>query len=932
MPFALGPIVFAAPLALIALIGLPLLWLILRATPPQPKLQELPSLALFDDLAPKEETPDHTPWWIILLRMLIATLAIIGLASPVWSPMVREDTTARSDDVILLMDSGWTAAPDWSERQRTALGVLSTMDRDRGVYLLKSTEAEYTDSLASRLTVQEARSQVRALRPDAWLTNYTTLKDSLSELSDRQFETIWISDKLKAEGQDELIDQLKRLGSVDVIEFGTEPIIAIAGLSTSAKGPKLTLARRSSDAPVTVTLAAFDASGRSLATEEAAFTSGSLTAEAEFDLPETIQTDISWFKVMGRTSAGGVWQWEGANRIRRVGLLSEGQSLQPLLSDTYYVRKALAPFATITEGTLGELLTEDLNAIILTDVGKLSDVDEPRLRKWVEDGGVLIRFAGPRLASQSDTLLPVRLRRASRALDSALSWDTPQSLTSFSETSPFAPLIIRDEVLIRRQVLAQPDPELAQRTWARLADGTPLVTSARQGQGRLILFHVTAGPEWSDLPLSGIFVDMLRRSTLPARELADVSIQPDTSLAPKRWLNGFGDFISPAPSAQPIQVNGAEAILPTAEHPAGLYEGGAVTLPLNAAAGWEADPITSWPSGVTTRSVEARTATRLGGLFLCAAMILLLIDLVVSLLLAGRLRFTKSGFAAVILLAGSVCFLPLQDAHAQVRRDPDSKSPAAALDLRFGFIRTGDAATDKKAEEGLTGLSSMLFRRTTVEPEAPMGLDLATDSLSLYPLILIQMPQAGLTLDENQRKALSRYLRNGGALLIDTQAGGNVSSGSESDPRLANLLEGLDIPPLLPAGDEHVLTRSFYLLDGFSGRFPNRPVWIESSSGKAGDQQRGDGISSIFITDADMAGAWAIDKRGRPLYSVEGGERNREMAYRTGINLVMYVLTGNYKEDQVHLPSLLERLGEVTSPSDPDADGMPTILTPGDEN
>ena len=167
-----------------------------------------------------------------------------------------------------------------------------------------------------------------------------------------------------------------------------------------------------------------------------------------------------------------------------------------------------------------------------------------------------------------------------------------------------------------------------------------------------------------------------------------------------------------------------------------------------------------------------------------------------------------------------------------------------------------------------------------------------------------------------------------------------------ADERVARLLEGLDIPQLLPAGDEHVLTRSFYLLDEFDGRYADRPIWVESGATAAGNEQRGDGISSIFITDADFASAWAIDESGRPLYSVDGGRRSRELAYRTGINLIMYVLTGNYKEDQVHLPSLLERLGEVTTPEDndtpdagdrildviqgPDNDG-PRDLVPNDE-
>ena len=70
-------------------------------------------------------------------------------------------------------------------------------------------------------------------------------------------------------------------------------------------------------------------------------------------------------------------------------------------------------------------------------------------------------------------------------------------------------------------------------------------------------------------------------------------------------------------------------------------------------------------------------------------------------------------------------------------------------------------------------------------------------------------------------------------------------------------------------------------------------------------------MSSIIVGSHDWAAAWAIDDARKPMLPVvPGGERQREMAYRFGINLLMYVLTGNYKADQVHLPAILERLGQ----------------------
>ena len=134
-----------------------------------------------------------------------------------------------------------------------------------------------------------------------------------------------------------------------------------------------------------------------------------------------------------------------------------------------------------------------------------------RLARWIEDGGVLVRFAGPRLAASDDDLVPVRLRRGGRILGGSLSWDKPQPLAAFPRESPFSGMAVPNDVTVSRQVLAEPDAALTENTWATLADGTPLVTAARRGKGLIVLFHVTGDTRWSDLPLSGTFVDMLKR-------------------------------------------------------------------------------------------------------------------------------------------------------------------------------------------------------------------------------------------------------------------------------------------------------------------------------------------------------------------------------------------------------------------------------------
>jgi hypothetical protein len=115
---------------------------------------------------------------------------------------------------------------------------------------------------------------------------------------------------------------------------------------------------------------------------------------------------------------------------------------------------------------------------------------------------------------------------------------------------------------------------------------------------------------------------------------------------------------------------------------------------------------------------------------------------------------------------------------------------------------------------------------------------------------------------------------------------------------------------------DHVLTKTFYLLQDFPGRWTGGQVWIEAIPPAANDggpapARGGDGVSPVIVGGNDWAAAWARDAGGRPIAAVvPGGEQQREMAIRFGVNVVMYAMTGNYKTDQVHAPALIERLGQ----------------------
>ncbi len=915
----LGPFLFLAPWALIGLIALPLIWWLLRATPPMPKEAELPSLRLLDGVEPREETPAQTPWWVLLLRLSAAALAMIGLAQPIYAPGA-DTRRAEEGALLIIIDDGWQSAPRFNELVDAARAQLDTVDRDTPLHLMTTAPRSLPIDPGLRASRQDMNQRLAGLAPQAWHVDHADALSRLEASGLTPSRILWATSGLETGNTQAFADALLTLAPLSIYAAPPRGAFAITGLIADAKGAVATIARASASTQAAIYVSALSRDGTAIATAEANFDEGSLIGGARFEIPPAALTRAERFRITGAQGASVVWLWDSAARRQRVSLVSDGETAQPLLSDLHYIRRALAPFSVINEGTLTDVLSAEPDAIILTDIGQIPPDEAAKLTDWVEAGGALIRFAGPRLAAQGDNLTPVPLRRASRALGGALAWDDPQSLAPYAQGSPFFGLPVPDDAAVRQQVLASPVPDIDRKTWARLEDGSPLVTAAPLGTGTLILYHVTAGPDWSDLPYSGVFVEMLRRSIAAGKgQRIDTE---DGLYAPSLSLDGYGQLVAPAEIAAPLTAPEFLDTPPSQTHPAGLYQGPAGTRALNVAADYTPVPVQRWPSGATLLGDAQTQSFPFAGLLLGLALILIALDLFVALGTAGRLPRPGKQVAAALIMVGLTGLLVPFDAIAQSNDtlSEEERILEAALELHFGYVITGHAETDKRAREGMETLSLTVAQRTSVTPEAPHGIDLETAPLELYPLIYFAVPEGLAPLSNSAISRLNTYIRTGGALVIDTRNGSSL--GVDSDfSGLQTLLEGLDAPALAPVPKDHVLTRSFYLLDEFQGRYANRRLWIEASTITPGER-RGDGVSGLFVGDADWASAWAGDDRGRALYGVDGGNQAREYALRFGINLVMHVLTGNYKEDQVHLPILLERLGEAPpedrSPQFPD--------------
>ncbi|WP_135212192.1 DUF4159 domain-containing protein [Vitreimonas flagellata] len=874
----LGPFLFGAPAALLALLALPALWWLMRATPPPPQRAAFPPARLLQGLRTDDQSKERAPWWLVLFRILAAALLILAFARPSLAPIAAE--SAQGGRTLIVIDDGWPSAPFWSDTRAAAIAAVNQAERANApVFLLLTAPNVPARDPGEAMTAADAKSRIGRLEPRGWRPNRADAAERLARTQGNFDRIIWISDGLNDDGAAALTAELQRRGPLTV-RLPTQTARAIVAGSVTPQGVTADL-RRAPNGSAVAAIAAETAEGRSLGAAEVNFQGDALTASGRIDLPPEIAARAARVRIVGEQSAGAVHLLPAGAGRPFVGLVDPGGAGQPLLSELFYVERALQPFASLQRGTVGQLINARAQALILPDASPVAPTDSAALENWLENGGLLVRFAGPRLADQADDLVPVRLRPGSRTLGSALAWETPLGIGAFPADSPFAGINPPADVSVRRQVLAQPASLEEARVWATLSDNSPLVTAQPRGRGLIVLFHVSAGPEWSDLPLSGLFVELLRR-TLAFSARAEGAGEREITGGPfvaQRVLDGFGSLSPASPDLQPIAPEAFPLAQPSPITPPGLYERAGLSAAIDAARPDEALRPLELPSDVERAGLGNVVDRPLAGWLFGGAAALLAIDLMIALFLLGRLpRFGRGATAAL------VAFFALGGADAHAQSDPTQT-------LRLAYVRTGDARIDRTSEQGLQALSDILTERTSVEPGAPIGVNLATDDLSAYSFLYWPAPNAPQRMSDAAISNIDRYLAIGGLLLVDTR---NASGGGNTRPAQA-MLAGVDVPPLEQVTTQHVLARAFYLMRSFPGRSQATQLWAESSSAASSR----DGVAAIFIGDGDWASAWA---------GQVSNARQRELALRFGVNLVMVSLTGNYKADQVHVPALLERM------------------------
>lgn len=922
---------FYHPLYLISLLLLPLIYFLIKLTPPQPHVILFPPISILKKLVPAEKTPKNSPLLLLIVRLFLVGAIITALAGPYYQ--ISDKVIINNQPLLIVVDDSWSSAQDWDQRKNFIQNLIHEAElQSVPTYIYAASD----NNISQFIDYATTRNRIKILNPKPYVPNYSEAINIIREFtkSHENCHIVWLAPALAHPDAGEFITSLesdkKKTPNISIyanhndIKILRNPINQKEAIHIDIENYNQSL-----NSPIEII--ASDFYGNTLFQQhfdQKFQTKDKILIKAPLEL----RNKVSHLRINNQHTAGSVALLDDRSRRARIGIFAQSKdnSTQPLLSAYYFLSKALNPFADIVIPNSGsitpidDLLSQNITTLILSDVGLLTEPDEHAVAKFLTDGGSLIRFSGPNLAAKADDLLPVKLRPASRNLGGAISWEKPKKIAQFEHSSPFYEFSIPDDILISRQLLAEPTNDLNDKTWVRLEDGTPLVTADRRGKGLLVFFHISAETSWSNLPISGLFIDMLNKLSLYSfisdeikkNDVTEINNSSQLSLRAVKLLDGFGNFLpGPIDSVPSISLNNSG--FTDSNNLPGFYVDGSITRAVQPISKNEIlSKLDDIIKNKTINTLDDISRYDLSSVFLLLSVLLFLIDTLLSTpksnLSINIFKFPKLILFITILLA------PNDEAYATSSPSDQlpSKEMISILTSRLAYVLNGDNNIDATAYDGLKHLTNELRARTSYEPGDPIGLDLNKDDLSLYPLIYwpiyASMPQP----NEKVIQKLATFMRFGGTVIFDTRNGdaySNVIGESQESSWLRLLLQQLDVPVVEQVPRDHVITKTYYLINKLQGSSEPCDSWVEKTFMDVADEQRNnfiqstDNVSSLIITSCNLASAWSRFSRENN-FSSNKDTHNLELAMRSGINIVMYTLTGNYKSDQVHKRRIIERL------------------------
>jgi len=885
---------FLEPAIFAALASLPIVWWLLRRFPPTPEKVIFPSLAIIKQLHSQPRTNRKTPPWLLIFRITLLMFAILAFAKPYFDSNKKDMTAwnniAQSSKVIIIVDDGYGFAQNSSSIKQSGDRIINTAGINNAQTAVISASDAATIKHISFTNTELAKAILHQISPKAYLPDRTAIIQNLHNSADYSSARIfWLSDGLDA--NDSLIQEAKHKPDNFFIfkpELSKLPV-CIKKIESSVDGFDIDVERLSQRSSNVFTIEGRGRDNSVILTETRKFETSALTANVIIKPAREVRNHLTRLTINGGTNACAVWLMDDESAVKSAGIItSSNADNQPFLQEKYYLTKALEGYAQIDYGNVDELLKAASGLLILPDSTIINTSDSAKLQQWVENGGILLRFAGKNLEDKlkagdtEDILLPVKISSIF-SYGGIANISGQQKLKKFEEKIPLANLSYGSTVNIRKLAIPATQSNTHE-VWARLEDGSPLITSQSRKSGRIIFVHTTANNDWSDFALSGTFVSFVQNI---------LSISGGTHTVKEGFakqteeLDGYGNLTSIT------TANDIKDIQSLRSNPekfkSGYYSSGQASIAVNMGRSYGLTPINYNAAIDYNENTGSKDFTVILAII---AAIMLGIDSILSLVKT----MYKSAQKMLVTLFITFALIPTQS----LAKNSSEENPA--FKTTIAYVQTGNAKLDRSTEAGITRLSNELANRTSAICNAPVSINLERDDISLYPILYVPIYE-GTFIGVDGMKKLHSFIRTGGLVIFDTMDGADISTALSVNPVLIYMLNAMGVSNFEKVNDKHVLLKTFYLLKEIRGRFDDSTTLVEKA-----DENVNDGVSPIIITSAALAQGLSVDENGGNSHIISGGsEKDGEMIVRSGINIAMYALTGNYKADKIHTNIIEER-------------------------
>ncbi|OUU61753.1 MAG: hypothetical protein CBC22_06885 [Alphaproteobacteria bacterium TMED62] len=887
--------------ALFGLMIAPLIWIIVKSFPPIPKNYNFSSLYLLQNINYNSSKNDKTPLWLLIFRLFFFILIVLFFSKP-HIKNSESLNTKKFDKYVIIADIGWSMANDWikfkkivsnisKEAERNNKNIIfyhSSLKNYKNAVTFKSSESitAYLKNL-SPLPIKFKESYLKYL-----LENESVFKNSKLFLISSIYDFENFSDHLKNynfikknSSQHFFINPVETLLAINKLEINQNKIIC-----------KITRIGKS-DFEQNFYLNVYTINDELIYKDSHTINAEDRLNVVNLSFPIELINQIKYIEIVGQNHAGAKYYFDDFSKKKNIAILSDNEFYKesPLLSPIYYLNKSLDTKHFLTISTIDKIINQNYSTIIVPETIKISNELENNLNSWLLNGGTLIRFAGQSLVGQKSDFLPFQDSLGTiRSIDGQLTINKNLYISEFQKNSIFFGLKIPSDITIMRQLIFN---EISDKVniLAKLNDDTPLVSMRNIGQGKIILFHIGANNNWSDLPISSLFPEMLNRVLLFSKYKSSTNLE---GLNLTKELDGFGNLIQTKKIINVNTFNEIKNSQPSMIIPPGKYENDQISVALNLSTNI-INPYSEKASKYNSiTDYSFNDIKDLSPVILKILLTMFILDILITIMIKNNISFyayLNRGSNLIFLLLFPLVFFHFESSNAN--------------DTYLAYIKIKNKEINEISENGLNNLKNLLSARTAISPKGVIGLDLIYDDIFSYPLIYWPLTKNLLKIKKVELKKINNYINNGGIILFDV-IGFSRSSLNLKDNEfkaIRNFLSSIEVKTLTVLPKNHTLTKSFYLLKKFPGKWDNRVLLIENNN-----LEYKDGVSSIILGFNDWAKAWSLDKNNIPLFPlVPGGERQRELSYRFGINIVMYSLTGNYKSDQIHSKSILNRLSKT---------------------